>query len=355
VAVGVESDRLVFDYLSRVGDLAQVALPAADRMRLVAQLRNDIERARGDADNPAAVQRILGRFGSPDEVVEAAAGTAGASGASGAASGRTAPPTAEPPPGSYGPFAKSRTARQARREEAPRQGEAPRGKPAGDDDAEVPPQRRGRGAGGGEPDWWSGGLGEPRLRAGDEVAGLPGMTGGIFIPFDDEELTGKEPPPLPGALAGEREAVEGTGAGEAVVAEPPAVARRGGLRALLRRGAGAGAGVRGWGSPVLLLCAALLVAGAVIGSWVPLGLGWLCGYFTRTLTRTQAKFAVLVIPGATAVGLAVWLWGRNAGKWSTPVPQGHMGQAVQDALPATVRIAAVASALYLFWRARRSA
>jgi hypothetical protein len=32
-----------------------------------------------------------------------------------------------------------------------------------------------------------------------------------------------------------------------------------------------------------------------------------------------------------------------------------MGQAMQDALPVTVRVAAAASALYLLWRARRSA
>ena len=101
--MGVESDRLVFDYLSRVGDLAQTALPAAGRMQLVAQLRNDIERERRGTDNPAAVQRILGRIGSPDAVVEAAAGTGGAARPAPAA---PEPPATEPPPGSYGPYAK---------------------------------------------------------------------------------------------------------------------------------------------------------------------------------------------------------------------------------------------------------
>ncbi|MDX6313554.1 MAG: hypothetical protein QOF44_3018, partial [Streptomyces sp.] len=76
--VGVESDHLIYDYLSRVGDLAQTALPAAQRMRLVAQLRSDIDRqrSRSGSDSPAAVRRILGRLGSPDEVVGAAAGAA---------------------------------------------------------------------------------------------------------------------------------------------------------------------------------------------------------------------------------------------------------------------------------------
>ncbi|WP_051951074.1 hypothetical protein [Actinacidiphila yeochonensis] len=96
--MGVESDRLVFDYLSRVGDLAQTALPAADRMRLVAQLRRDIDQQRGEGDTPASVERLLGRIGSPDEVVEAAASSAPAPRRA------EAPPPAEPPPGSYGPY-----------------------------------------------------------------------------------------------------------------------------------------------------------------------------------------------------------------------------------------------------------
>jgi hypothetical protein len=106
---------------------------------------------------------------------------------------------------------------------------------------------------------------------------------------------------------------------------------------------------------VLLLAAALLVAGAAIGSWIPLGLGWLTGWLTRKLTPAQKKFGILGIPGAAAIGMLVWLWGRDAGKWSTPIAQGQMGQAIQDALPGTIRLAALGSALYLVWRARRTA
>src|SRR5205807_2007014 len=70
-AVGIESDQLVFDYLSRVGDLAQQrGLPAAARMQLVAGLR-----ARIDAQKPdtvPGVKRMLARLGTPEAVVTAA-------------------------------------------------------------------------------------------------------------------------------------------------------------------------------------------------------------------------------------------------------------------------------------------
>lgn len=46
--VGIESDQLVYDYLSRVGDLAQQQqLSSGARMRLVAALRTEIDRQRG--------------------------------------------------------------------------------------------------------------------------------------------------------------------------------------------------------------------------------------------------------------------------------------------------------------------
>ncbi|NEA18948.1 hypothetical protein G3I29_26305, partial [Streptomyces halstedii] len=74
--MGIESDQLVYDYLSRVGDLAQQQqLSSGTRMRLVSTLRGEIDRQRGGeaADSPATVRRILGRLGAPDELVAAAA------------------------------------------------------------------------------------------------------------------------------------------------------------------------------------------------------------------------------------------------------------------------------------------
>ncbi|GAP50816.1 hypothetical protein [Streptomyces azureus] len=43
--MGIESDQVVYEYLSRVGDVAQQRqLPSAARMRLVSELRGEIDR-----------------------------------------------------------------------------------------------------------------------------------------------------------------------------------------------------------------------------------------------------------------------------------------------------------------------
>ncbi|WP_425581475.1 HAAS signaling domain-containing protein, partial [Streptomyces yatensis] len=75
--MGIESEKLVYDYLSRVGDLAQQqGLSSGERMRLVSGLRADIDHRRttGGADSPAGVKRILSKLGSPADVVAAAGG-----------------------------------------------------------------------------------------------------------------------------------------------------------------------------------------------------------------------------------------------------------------------------------------
>jgi hypothetical protein len=259
------------------------------------------------------------------------------------------PEPVEPLPGSYGPYSKPKATPGPRRSsDSPADGEGEevdgttfrrRGRPGRDEDD--------------GPDWWSmrSGAGGGRVRAGDELAGLPGMTGGVFIPFDDEELAEKDVPPRR-RLPSEEEPKEPL----EVAPESEEVAAPAARRRLLPRLPGTRrAGGKGWGSPVLLLAAALLIAGAAIGSFIPLGLGWLAGYLSRTLSRPQAKFAVLGIPGLAALGLLIWLWGRDAGKWSTPIVKGQLDQAILDGLPATIRCAAIASALYFLWRARRMA
>lgn len=445
--VGIESDQLVYDYLSRVGDLAQrQQLSSGARMRLVSTLRGEIDRQRGveGADSPATVRRIIGRLGSPDELVAAAAesadgtvtlpaagtGTGGGQQqrrpplprprggllrkepkeprrpkepAPGAGDGRAAKASGKPkagfgwgasrrgpedgagsapggvsdraPSGASGP-ASDRT---SDRTSGARSAAVPRPAPAPDDQAPddegVPvrdwpdpsaPHMLGQHQQGDADatDWW-------RLEPGpfDEGTAIPGFFGGIEAP----ELLGRRPRPMEKEGQGEKDAAggadvvdgkagaegeAGTGAGT--------TARRRALHLLkLRRrkktaavvvepGAAVASGPRGgFAHPLLLLAAVLLVAGVVTGSWLPLAGGWLIAYSSRTLSRTEAKWAALGLPGVVAAGALVWVWGRMEERWGEPIREGAMRDVLVDTWPVVVRVAAVASALYLVWRARR--
>lgn len=291
MTVGIESDQLVFDYLSRVGDLAQQRqLSSQTRMRLVSSLRSEIDSRRGKDDSPAAVRGILNALGTPDEVVSAAAG----------GPARPAVPVQRTP---------------STRPETPAW-EAASPHLAGMDELGGP----GDGASADhQPDWWRVEEGVP-----------PGFRGGVEIP---DML---KPPP---------KAVEAEEPEAAPAPASPAPARR---RLSLT-------GLR-LGHPMLVAAAVLLVVGVVLGSWLALAGGWLLAYGSRRLSRTEAKLAVFGLPGAVAAGAAVWLWGRLDGRWGDPIPPG--GDALSAALtatwPWTLRTAALASALYLLWRARRA-
>ncbi|MFF5975502.1 hypothetical protein ACFY7C_28740 [Streptomyces sp. NPDC012769] len=280
---GIENDRLVFDYLSRVGDLAQQRqVPAAERRELVSGLRDEIQHRR--AVKGEGVSGILGDLGTPDEVV-----------------GRVAPGGADDPGASVGPGAAAA-------------GPAP-----------VPAPRTGESRA--ATDWW-------RTDAVDAVDGVavPGFVGGVEIP----ELL--KPPPVE-----EDGGEEGEGAGEEYAEEADGGARPGRF-----------ARVRGLrlGSPLLLVSALLLLAGAAFGSLFPLAAGWLLAYASR-----ERRGAVLVVPGLAVTAGIVWLWGRVEGRWGAPVATGEagMGAAIAATWPWTLRAAAVASALFLLWRARRAA
>ncbi|MGW0971736.1 hypothetical protein [Streptomyces sp. NPDC002516] len=333
--MGIESDQLVFDYLSRVGDLAQQRqLPSATRMRLVTGLREEIDRRRTGADSPAAVRRILDRLGTPDEIVAAAGKGTGTGGAD------TRTRAAVPAPRAA---AEPEERPKGLRRVVPRPRPAPERPAAGAGaDAPSPPHLASASELGDSltrPDWW---------RSTDSPFGLgdsvPGFVGGVEIP----ELL--KPPP--GDRDGDRDGDATKPAAEATApapgAEPAAgtaVARRGPRRLLPRLG--------GWTNPLLLLAAALLVAGAVLGNWLALGLGWLIAYGSRRLTPAESKAAVLVLPGLSAAAGIVWLWGRSNGRWGAPVAAGHMNEAMAQTWPFVVRGAAVASALYLVWRSQR--
>lgn len=452
--MGIESDQLVYEFLSRVGDLAQrQQLSSAARMRLVGQVRDEIEKQRGKAgtDSPAAVRRIIGRFGEPDELVAAAVESAGGT--------EPVPPSAPlPPPRSatseretaYGPGdapagpvpAPRRGVFRPRpaaaepggnggageegREEGSRWGASPfrgnrargggRGTDPGagrKDGADAPggtthgtagahEAHEAHGAHGssgvdwaaetgdsghwpdpsaphvigldrlgdtvGEGEWWRVEPG-PFGEFGDGVR-VPGFVGGVEIPAL------LKPPPRPredaeDAEDGDEDATDGPtrpdgptgrgGSGGAPGDARAAVRGRLPLPRLRRRApvpapaAPAAAPVgRRLGHPLLLVAAALLVAGAVLGSWLALAGGWLLAYSSRTLSRAEAKWVAMGLPGVVVAGAVVWVWGRVRGRWGEPIAEGAMGDALTGLWPVVLRTAAVASAVYLVWRARRA-
>ncbi|PVC90630.1 hypothetical protein DBP19_18660 [Streptomyces sp. CS090A] len=386
--VGIESDQLVYDYLSRVGDLAQQQqLSSGARMRLVSTLRGEIDRRRASegADSPAAVRRIIGRLGSPAELVSAAAESG---------DGSVPLPTARTGGGAAVPGPRTGFLRKGPKE--PRglgsPGNADEPAPAADP-ASGPAPRTGPGPGehprtnldltkptipadttpwphpsaphvlgpdqqsSGEEDWW-------RLEPGPFDAGtaIPGFFGGIEAP----ELLGRRPvkPEAADKEAEEAAEEEGPEGGEADTAAPAAPRRRALRIPRPRRRkpvvavaepvvAAAPAPRGGFAHPLLLLAAVLLIAGVVTGSWIPLAGGWLIAYGSRTLSRTEAKWAALGLPGVVVAGALVWVWGRLDGRWGEPIADGGLREVLMGAWPVVVRIAAVASALYLVWRARR--
>ncbi|MFD9501261.1 hypothetical protein [Streptomyces sp. NPDC060035] len=351
--MGIESDQLVYDYLSRVGDLAhQQQLSSGARMRLVSTLRGEIDRQRGTdgTDSPAVVRRIIDRLGTPAELVAAAA-------ESGDGTVPLPSPRAGSEPVAAEPRGVPRPRRGLLRKDASRKGasEASEAAEAGGE-GPVPgwpsasaPHMAGldeAGTLGGEPDWW-------RIEPGpfgEDTAGtaVPGFVGGLESP---ELLRPPRPP-----------AEEKPGAGEAAgkEAEEGAAVPRPRRFRLRRRAVAAPAPAPAvaeraprFAHPFLLLSATLLVVGAVLGSWVALAGGWLLAYSSRRFSRAEAKWVAMGLPGVVVAGAFVWLWGRMEGHWGQPIAEGAMGDAMSDVWPAVVRTAAVASAVYLVWRSRR--
>jgi hypothetical protein len=341
--VGIESDQVVYEYLSHVGDVAQQRqLPSSTRMRLVSELRNEIDRRRAKApvDSPAAVRRIIARLGTPDEVVTAAGGN-------GAAPQTPVAPVPvqrddevgeERATGSGGERAKGLRRIVPR----PRPAEAP----APSDDAPAPPHFASTeelGTSATRPDWWR--VDSGPLEAADDV---PGFVGGVEIPEmlrrpparqeKAEKAEKKEPVEEPAAVekAEDHDSTPDTPAprGRRLFSKPTLPTTR-------------------WSNPLLLLAAALLVVGAVIGNLIVLLLGWLIAWGSRRLSDAETKWAVVIIPGLSLAAGVTWLWGRTTGRWGAPIAEGHMNTSIADTWPWVLRGAAIASALFIVWRSQK--
>ncbi|MEU0986325.1 hypothetical protein [Streptomyces sp. NPDC005953] len=371
--MGIESDQLVYDYLSRVGDLAQQRqLPSGARMQLVTSLRGEIDRQRARAlgDGPASVRRILGRLGTPDEVVNAV-GSGDRSPSETTepfAPQQPAPPleaeeppaaAAPPAPPAPSPIEPEKPAR--RRIPRPRswltKSDAVAPEPVPDPlfpDGGLPPHEAEPGEFGDvdpgpDVDWWR--IESTPFGVGEQV---PGFTGGVEIP----EIL--KPPPEEEEEAGateEDEAAEAEARKRWLrwVPVPRSLAkfRRRPIEAVVEPAAGATAVGSRFGSPMLLVAAVALLGGALAGSLLALGLGWLLVWVSRKLTTAQKKVAVFVLPGAALTAGLVWLWGRSVGRWGGAVPPDGMRDAMVETWPWMLKGAAIASALYLVWRARK--
>ncbi|MFJ8633900.1 hypothetical protein [Streptomyces sp. NPDC093568] len=335
--MGIESDQVVYEYLSRVGDVAQQRqLPSSTRMRLVNELRGEIDRRRAKApvDSPAAVRRIIARLGSPDEVVSAAGG-----------GGAPAPrPPAAPAPVPVRPDSRAEETDEQSpkglRRLVPRP--RPAEPPAPRDDAPAPPHLASTadlGSSATQPDWWR--VDSSSFGPGEDV---PGFVGGIEIPEMLRRPPAKETEEE-ARLRKKEAAVEA--AEEAAEEAEPEEPRR---RRLLRRPALPSGR---WSNPLLLLAAALLVAGAFLGNLLVLLLGWLIAWGSRRLSDAETKWAVMILPGLSLTAGAVWIWGRVNERWGDPIAEGQTNAAIAETWPWVVRGAAVASALFIVWRSQR--
>ncbi|MEV7885902.1 hypothetical protein ACWD3I_03940 [Streptomyces sp. NPDC002817] len=333
--MGIESDQVVYEYLSRVGDVAQQRqLPSGTRMRLVSELRNEIDRRRAKVpvDSPAAVRRIIARLGSPDDVVTAA----GSNPSGGGAAGAVPQARATPAPTAV-PAQRDRDTGIPRPKGLRRIVPVPKPRPAETvDEAPAPPHLASEaeiGNSGLQPDWWR--TDSTPFGVGESLPA--GFVGGVEIPELLKPPPPKEEPKPVVEKAPEAEAEAGVEAEEA-----PATRRR---LLSLPRGK--------WTNPLLLVAAGLLVVGAVLGNLVVLLLGWLIAYASRRLTEAETKWAVMFLPGLALTAGIVWLWGRTEGRWGDPIVKGHMSDAIADTWPWVIRGAAVASALFLVWRSQR--
>jgi hypothetical protein len=293
--VSIQGDQVVYDYLSRVGDIAHGKLSPARRATLVAELRAKIEseRTQVGAEEPDQVRLLLQRLGEPEAVV--------------AEEVRRSPEHV------------------VRRPERPPARPLPAAPPAQTDPtAKVPvppPAGAGkRGPGGDSPPWWR--------AAEEEAVATPPAT---------------ENPPRDRIVVSVSPAAREEAGGQADSDEAGSP-----LTALKRTVAG--------GRRREFLAIALLFLGGLIPSLILLLLGYVVVLTSKVWAQADKRFAALGIPLITAITLGVMLWLRVSGRVGGTRPGGgDAGELARQYLSTLPRVVGLVAAVYLAWRLSRAA
>jgi hypothetical protein len=360
--VGIESEQLVYDYLSRVGDVAgrTPGLTAAQRARLVNELRQTIDSQRASSSSSSvraevsSVRRILASLGTPDEVVHRASVVAARPPEAGpAVPAQTRFPAADTPsPASPSIPAQSpsRSQPQAQPQPSTAQGRV-----------EYVSERGGAHAGG-TAAWWTP---EPEPGGWSASGGIrmvqpPGWTGSFERDFFSPDGTTLVDPVtgMPLGVGVQPVAADPEADGDPLqqqLPEPPSLLRR-----LFGGGSAAGVPVPVTSAPrspipfVEALATLVLTAAAVLGLWYVAALGWLFAYGGRRLGRRVATFASLWIPGLVAAGCGFWLYSRTGHAAGQPGLTGPaLTTATRNAFALWLRASAGLSAAFLAWRITR--
>ncbi|MGP4110135.1 hypothetical protein ACTWP5_04360 [Streptomyces sp. 4N509B] len=343
--MGIEGEKLVFDYLSRVGDLAHgTDMSAVERRQLVNRLRDEISQRRaaaGGAESRSEVRRILGRIGSPEDVVAAATD---APSEPAARPSPSADPPSDPTAGPSAPSPLPVPGPRAPGDEgeppstlpppAPRRGEDP------ERYREWPDGDIGRFVGGLLPEAFV--RRDPRkpdtLDKGEEGGEAADGTGEGVEAADGPSPDGSDAPGGP----------DGPAAPTAPAAPLPLRARKRVAPAVTRA-----LTTRRVGGVFEFLAVALLAVGAVIGSLVPMIFGWVLSYWSPRLSRAQAQWATFGMPALVAGAYGLWLLSRISDESGDAATNSPVQDALSDDWPWLLRTAALATAAFLFWRARR--
>ena len=352
--MSIQGDQVIYDYLSRVGDLAHGKLAPPHRARMVAELRAKIEteRAQTGAQDPDQVRDLLQRMGDPEAIV--ADEIRRAPDHLARRTGRALPAGTSPPvPGVNGPA-------------------------AGTDGTEATRQIARPGAG---PGSGAVGPGQPWWRAVEEEdAAEPGAPPAAQSPpgqYPSGQTHRSRPVSTPGRGDGVadwchpiRAVARAAGRWARLPARPPIrvpPSRWYGCPPVEPNGSTGSAGSGEAGSPVTALAGAfrgrnrrellaivLLLIGGVVPSVLALVLGYVVVLSSRVWREGDKRFAVFAVPLISAVSLALMMWLQAKGQTGGGPPSGsELGKQAAHYVSTLTRIVGLVSAVFLGWRLSR--